>query len=176
MEQLFTPPAPAEIGALYERYAKHVYGVALAILHSHEEAEDVAQEVFLTLCSPTAYDPDRGSLCAFLTSMARSRAIDRLRSRCRAARLLKTWQEEAPQAPAPPTPCDQISTRRIEARVRAALEELPCAGRRVLGLAYYRELSQPEIAAKLHAPLGTVKTRARRALLELERALEDVLA
>ena len=64
----------AALGQLYDRHAKLVYGVALAILGSPEEAQDVVQEVFLTVSEPTAYDPARGTVGAFLTTMTRSRA------------------------------------------------------------------------------------------------------
>jgi RNA polymerase sigma-70 factor (ECF subfamily) len=163
---------PSAVAQLYGRYARLVHGVALAILGSREEAEDLTQEVFLTLCSPTAYDPNRGSVGAFLTTMTRSRAIDRLRCRIRSARLLKTWHE-TPFAHAPAMPCDDVSMQRAEERVRAALAGLPHALREVLEMAYYRGLSQQEIAAELDLPLGTVKSRSRRALLDLGHALED---
>jgi RNA polymerase sigma-70 factor, ECF subfamily len=170
------PANPSAIGPLYGRYAKLVYGVALAILDSREEAEDLTQEVFVTLCSPTAYDPNRGSVSAFLTTMTRSRAIDRVRCRGRSARLLKTWQEAAPFAHAPTMPCEHVSIQRAGERVRAALAGLPRAQRQVLEMAYYRGLSQQEIAIALDSPLGTVKSWSRRALLELGHALEDFMA
>ena len=167
---------PSAVGPLYRRYAKLVYGVALAILDSREEAEDLTQEVFVTLCSPTAYDPARGSVSAFLRTVTRSRAIDRLRCRGRSARLLKTWQEAAPVAHAPTMPCQHLSTQRAVERVRAALAGLPRAQRQVLEMAYYRGLSQQEIAVALDTPLGTVKSWSRRALRELGHALEDFVA
>ena len=71
------------LGSLYDRHGGFVYGLALAILKNQHEAEDVTQEVFLMLCSSTAFDADRGSLRAFLTTVVRSRAIDRWRRRTR---------------------------------------------------------------------------------------------
>ena len=165
---------PSTLGPLYDRYAKLVYGLALAILGCREEAEDLTQEVFVSVCEPTAYDPDRGSVGAFLTTMTRSRAIDRMRSRVRSTRLLRTWHEAAPPMPAPTMPCEHVSMRRIAARVRAVLAELPRSQRQVVEMAYYRGLSQREIAADLDMPLGTVKSRSRRALSTLGRALQDL--
>ena len=126
------------------------------------------------MSTPTAYDPARGTVSAFLTTMTRSRAIDRLRRRGRSVRLLKTWQEATPPAAAPASPFEQLSTAQCAERVRGALAELPQAERQVLELAYYKGLSQAEIAADLDTPLGTVKSRSRRALMTLKRALEDL--
>jgi RNA polymerase sigma-70 factor, ECF subfamily len=165
---------PSALGPLYDRYAKLVYGLALAILGSRDEAEDLTQEVFVTVCEPTAYDASRGSVSAFLTTMTRSRAIDRLRRRGRSVRLLKTWHEATPAAPAPATPFERVSMAHCAERVRGALAELPEAERQVLELAYFKGLSQAEIAADLDTPLGTVKSRSRRALMTLKRALEDL--
>jgi RNA polymerase sigma-70 factor, ECF subfamily len=165
---------PSTLGPLYGRYANLVYGVALAMLGSREEAEDLTQEVFVAICEPTAYDPERGTVSAFLITMTRSRAIDRLRRRSRSARLLKTWHEASPPALAPLTPFERVSMRRTAERVRAVLAELPRAERQVLELAYYGGLSQWEIASHLDTPLGTVKSRLRRALIKLERVLTDL--
>ena len=164
---------PSRLDQLYGRYARLVYGVALAILGSREEAEDVTQEVFEYICGPTRYDPDRGTVSAFLTIMTRSRAIDRLRRRGRSARLLKTWHEGKPTAPAPRTAFEHISMRRTAERMRAVLAELPWPQRQVLEMAYYGGLTQREIAADLGTPLGTVKTLSRRALMTLRRDLEN---
>jgi RNA polymerase sigma-70 factor (ECF subfamily) len=175
-EQLLSAAAadPSALGALYDRYAKLVYGLALAILGNREEAQDLTQEVFLTVSSPTTYDPARGSVSAFLTTMTRSRAIDRLRRRGRSVRLLKTWHEATPPAPSPVSPFERLSMAQCAERVRGALAELPTAERQVLELAYYQGLSQAEIAADLDTPLGTVKSRSRRALMALKRTLEDL--
>lgn len=172
-EQLLEAVAadPSALAALYDRYAKLVYRRALAILRCREEAQDLTQEVFVSVCKPTAYDRDRGTVGAFLTTMTRSRAIDRLRRRGRSARLLRTWHEAAPATPAPRTPFEHVSMRRTVERVRALLAELPGTQRQVLEMAYYDGLSQREIAADLGTPLGSVKSLSRRAMQKLERAL-----
>jgi RNA polymerase sigma-70 factor, ECF subfamily len=165
---------PSALAVLYDRYAKLVYGLALSMLGAREEAEDLTHEVFVAVCEPTAYDPDRGSVSAFLTTMTRSRAIDRLRQRSRSARLLRTWHKAAPPTPESTTPCEHVGMRRTAERVRAVLAGLPGAQREVLELAYYKGFSQREIAADLDTPLGTVKSRSRRALLALGQALVDI--
>ena len=166
---------PSALGELYDRYGKLVYGLALAILGSRQEAEDLTQEVFLTVYEQTGYDPARGSVGAFLTTMTRSRAIDRLRRRGRSVRLLRTWHEATPPARGPFTPLERVSMQQCADRVRAALSALPDAEREVLELAYYKGLSQAEIAADLDTPLGTVKSRSRRALIALKQTLGDLM-
>jgi RNA polymerase sigma-70 factor (ECF subfamily) len=164
---------PSALAPLYDRYGKLVYGLALAILRSREEAEDLTHEVFVSVCDPSldGYDRRRGSVGGFLMARTRWRAIDRLRQRCRAARLLQAWRDAEPPAPASQTPVELISLGRLAERVREGLAQLPENQRQVLELAYYGGLSQSEIAADLATPLGTVKSLSRRALLTLERDL-----
>src|SRR5207253_965158 len=158
---------PASLGPLYDRYGGLVYGLARAILQSEEEAEDLTQEIFVMLCRGTTYDVRRGSLGAFLTTLTRSRAIDRLRSRGRRLRILRASWRSAPPIDLPAAPVDRIATRECSARVRRAVAELPANERRVLEMVYYQGLTQAEIAATLDAPLGTVKSWCRRGLLGL---------
>jgi len=165
----------AALGPLYDRHGRLVYGLALAILKNQQEAEDLTQEVFLMLCSHTTYDASRGSVGAFLTTMVRSRAIDRLRHRSRSVRLLRAQWATAPAPELPPTPLDRVSTAQCSARVRRALAELPDAERRVVELAYYRGLTQAEIADELGAPLGSVKSWCRRGLIGLKNALGELV-
>ena len=166
---------PASLGPLYDRYGGLVYGLARAILQSEEEAEDLTQEIFVMLCQGTTYDVRRGSLGAFLTTLTRSRAIDRLRSRGRRLRILRASWRSAPPIDLPAAPVDRIATRECSARVRRAVAELPANERRVLEMVYYQGLTQAEIAATLDAPLGTVKSWCRRGLLGLRAALADLV-
>jgi RNA polymerase sigma-70 factor (ECF subfamily) len=71
------------LAALYDRHAGLVYGLAMKILGGQAEAEDLTQEIFLSLCGKCDYDPARGTLSAFLVTLTRSRAIDRIRARGR---------------------------------------------------------------------------------------------
>jgi len=166
---------PSALGALYDRYGRLVYGLAVAILANREEAEDLTHEVFVTLRSANTYDPARGSVGSFLTTLARSRAIDRLRGRTRSVRLLRDHWQSSPPIELPATPPDQVSARRTTERVRASLAELSDNERRVLEMAYYKGLTQAEIADDLGVPLGTVKSWCRRGLLNLKRALGDLV-
>jgi RNA polymerase sigma-70 factor (ECF subfamily) len=163
------------LGPLYDRYGGVVYGLARAILQSQEEAEDLTQEIFVTLCQGTTYDATRGSLGAFLTTLTRSRAIDRVRSRGRHVRLLHASWRNAPALELPLPAVDRLALRECSERVRGAVAELPENERRVLEMAYYQGLTQAEIAATLEAPLGTVKSWCRRGLLGLRAALADLV-
>jgi RNA polymerase sigma-70 factor (ECF subfamily) len=165
---------PAALGAVYDRYAGLVYGLARAALGNEDEAQDLTQEIFLTLYRQRSYDPSRGGLGGFLATMTRTRAIDRLRARGRKVRLLRDLQRTATPPAHPFTPLERISMAQCSVRVRAALAELPENQRRVLEMTYYRGLTQTEIAADLDTALGTVKSWARRGLLSLKHALGDL--
>jgi RNA polymerase sigma-70 factor (ECF subfamily) len=159
------------LGVLYDRYAGLVYGLAMRILSAPAEAEDLTQEIFLTLCTRRDYDPARGSLQAFLVTLTRSRAIDKIRKRTRKSRLLAHRADEL--VPSDPTvsPLEELSLAECSERVRAALTTLPEAQRRVIEMSYYRGLTQTEIADELAAPLGTVKSWTRKGLLKLRDTL-----
>jgi|SRR5262245_5696717 len=150
------------LAEFYDRFAPLVNALALRILRDSSDAEDVVQEVFLQAWRQAdRFDPSRGSPEAWLCTIARTRAIDRLRRR--AAR------REEPEEAAPP-PSD--APRNEEAlAVRKAVAELSEDQRRALELAYYEGLTQTEIAARLGEPLGTIKTRIRTAMIRLREAL-----
>ncbi len=163
----------AALGLLYDRYAKSVYGLALHILKQPQEAEDLTQEVFLTFWRGSSYNPERGSIGQFLMLLARSRAIDKLRSRTSRFRFLLRWQQSLWAQISPDPPLENASHQEVATRVKQALADLSADRRQVLELAYYGGLSQSEIAQQLNLPLGTVKTRSRQGLLKLRQALED---
>jgi len=166
---------PSALGPLYDRHGRLVYGLALAILRNSDEAQDLTQEVFLSLCGSELYDPGRGTVGAFLTTLVRSRGIDRLRRRTRRTRLLRAQWEAAPPAVPPPLPQDRVALAECAGRVRAALGDLPETERRALEMAYYQGLTQAEIADDLGVPLGTVKSWCRRGLISLKRTLGDLV-
>jgi len=163
------------LGPLYDRHSRLVYGLALAILANADEAQDLTQEVFLSLCDSRLYDPARGSVGAFLTTLVRSRAIDRLRRRTRRVRLLRAQWEAAPPLEPAAMPHDRLAEAQSAQRVRAALEALSGDERRVLEMSYYKGLTQAEIAEDLGIPLGTVKSWCRRGLIALKRSLGDLV-
>jgi RNA polymerase sigma-70 factor (ECF subfamily) len=162
---------------VYDRFSPILLGLLLRILRSRAEAEDVLQEVFLQVWQQArSFDASRGRAFTWLVTLARSRAIDRLRavdSRERAA-------QRSAEAPPPTPPAagwadeEAIRAERAEA-VRGALGELPEEQRQVLLLAYLEGMSQTEIAAAKNQPLGTVKTRTRAGLKKLSESLRTRL-
>ncbi len=158
---------------VYDRYGPILFGLLLRILRSRPEAEDVLQEVFLQVWRQArSFDPARGRAFTWLVTLARSRAIDRLRAVDSRERAARASAEEAPPAGEAQTWAedDAVRAERAEA-VRGALAELPEEQRQVLVLAYLEGMTQSEIAAAKGQPLGTVKTRTRTGLKRLSDAL-----
>jgi RNA polymerase sigma-70 factor (ECF subfamily) len=151
----------------YDRYASLVYTFAFRLLGSRSDAEDLLQEVFLQVWRQAqSYSPERGSPEAWLITMTRSRAIDKLRSlRRRDISPLSPDQPPRLEGGTPVEPPTQASEARLT--VQGVLTKLPEAQRTVLELAYFDGLTQSEIAARLGEPLGTVKTRIRAGLERL---------
>jgi RNA polymerase sigma-70 factor, ECF subfamily len=151
----------------YERYASLAFTFALRLLGSRSDAEDLLQEVFLQVWHQARhYSPERGSPEAWLITMTRSRAIDRLRSMHR--REMSSLSPDEPGRAAGGTqlkPATQASEAKLT--VQGVLAKLPETQRTVLELAYFDGLTQSEIAARLGEPLGTVKTRMRTGLERL---------
>jgi RNA polymerase sigma-70 factor, ECF subfamily len=162
----------AALGTLYDRYATLVYRLALRVLGNSQEAEDLTQEIFLILWKGSNYQPSRGSLSSFLTTLTRSRAIDRLRSRGSNLKFLQRWSQTMMTDPSPLTPFELASLSQRSEYVQDALAQLPEKQRQVLELAYYDGLSQSEISTRLAAPLGTVKSWSRQGLLNLRKHLQ----
>ncbi len=143
---------------LYERYAQLVLNVAARILRNSEDAEEVVQEVFWQVwCCAGRYDPVRGVPEAWLMTLTRTRAIDLMRASRRPATV---GAEALADIPADPG-CEEIDAP-AERLVTAAMQELSVEQRQALELAYYEGLTHTEIAARVGAPLGTVKTWANR--------------
>lgn len=158
---------------MYDRASKLVYGLALRVLRDTGEAEEVMQEVFLQVWHrAAAHDPARGSATAWLVMLTRSRAIDRLRAGRRVRE--QASMEEMPgfdPASEAADPEEQAGVAQIGRKVREALAQLPAEQRRALELAYYEGLSHGEIAERLAAPLGTVKTRIRAGMMRLREQM-----
>lgn len=156
--------------ALYDRHAPVLLALATRVLGSRDEAEEVVQESLIRVWQEAkSYDPARGGLRAWLCTIARNRALDRLRRRS-----TSTKAAAVPEAAEPPAGPDSLAAgAETAARVRSALASLPDAQRKALELAYYEGLTHTEIAEKTGAPLGTVKTRILDGMRKLKSMLVD---
>lgn len=169
------------LSSLFDRYRAVVFSFALRILGDRAEAEEILTDVFLQSWRGAAgFDRTRGSVPAWLITLCRSRAIDRLRARRRREAAMGVLARDgtasaATGAPGDPSAADslveaaEITARRR--RIAAALGGLSDPQRRAIELAYYGELTQSEIAARLGEPLGTIKTRIRQGLMALRETL-----
>jgi len=160
------------LAELYDRHSRQVYSIAVRILQNPADAEDVVQDVFSQAWRHASrYDVARGAVGAWLLTVARSRAIDRLRARrvrpdlAAPGKIVRDVLDPALLQDA------QLLTAEQVERLRGALGELPMPQRTALELAYYEGLTHKEIAERLQEPLGTVKTRIRLAMSKLRDTL-----
>jgi RNA polymerase sigma-70 factor (ECF subfamily) len=185
----------AALGVLYERHSGTIYARAMRLTRDRSAAEEVVQETFLALWNRAElFDPSRGTLAGWLLTIARNRSVDRVRAAGRRApaapfsSLLGAGLDDATSLDwlldtsepvgggrAEPGPEAIVVTSETQASVRAAVAALGTLERQAIVLAYRDGLSQSEVAERLGWPLGTVKTRTRRALRMLRDALERTL-
>ena len=160
------------LAELYDRRARLIFSLALRILRERADAEDVVQEVFAQVWAQAGrYDPARGAVAAWMLTVARSRAIDRLRARSGRPEIGgETHAIESATDAAVPQDLQLLSAEQVDS-VRRAVNELPLPQRAALELAYYEGLTHAEIADRLSEPLGTIKTRIRQSLIKLRESL-----
>jgi RNA polymerase sigma-70 factor (ECF subfamily) len=165
----------AALRGLYDRCAARAMALARRILSDPQEAEEVVQETFVQVWRQASrFDAARGSPAAWVATIARSRAIDRLRARHAGDRVRTAAELEDPANEGISRAAGEIAEEReLKRRVDAALQALPVEQRRTLELAYFEGLSQSQIAERLGDPLGTVKTRVRLGLSRLATLLGD---
>jgi RNA polymerase sigma-70 factor (ECF subfamily) len=183
------------LAALYDRHADAVFASAYRLTSDRGLAEEVVQETFLALWNRAdTFDPSVGSLAAWLHTIARNRTVDRLRAAGRRPTLLPLssvagsgYGGDEPDADAlervlasgaivagsmpSRSPEMEVALKELRGALQAALAEMPDVERVVIVMAYGEDLSQSEIAERLGWPLGTVKTRTRRALRRLREVL-----
>src|SRR5262249_1530372 len=164
------------LAELYDRHGSTVYALAQAIVGERADTEEVVADAFgQAWRTPSQFDPARGSVIAWLCPIARTRALALVRARGRRAKALERAAQQTETGFAEPA---DRSVERQEARelVTHSLTDLPEPQRRVIELAYFGGLTQSEIAAQLHEPLGTVKTRLRAGMEKLRDALAPRLS
>jgi RNA polymerase sigma-70 factor (ECF subfamily) len=161
---------PRALRELYDRYGSLLYSVALRILGNGTDAEDAAQRCWVQAWQTAAsYEPKRGPVAAWLLTMVRSRALDLSRS-ITSRRRAEDAVETEPLDP-PLDPSDTAQRRTLREQIERALASLNDDQRRVLEIAYFEGLSQSEVATRIGAPLGTVKSWTRQGLERLRELL-----
>jgi RNA polymerase sigma-70 factor (ECF subfamily) len=160
------------LASLYDATSRTVYGLLLRVLADHSAAEEVLLDVYAQVWRQAAtYCPERGRPLAWLTTIARSRAIDRVR-RTRQEQQREAPLDEALRASGGESVEEGVMAGEVRSVVRAALDALAPEQRDVIELAYYGGMSHSEIAAARGLPLGTVKTRTRLGLMRLREMLK----
>jgi RNA polymerase sigma-70 factor, ECF subfamily len=162
------------VNALYDRYGRLIYSVALHVVGDVETAEEITQDVFVRACDGAGgYQPDVAKVSSWLVSIARHRAIDELRRRSvRPEKEDMDWPDDIGIDAIDGLPLSEGPEKEVEIsmqsqKIRQIVGELPPDQRQVLGLAYFEGLSHSQIAARLGEPLGTVKSRIRIAMQKL---------
>jgi RNA polymerase sigma-70 factor (ECF subfamily) len=166
----------AALAAFYQRFAPTLYGLALKMMKNEKEAEDVLQEGFVYIWrKAAAYNPQLNSPFSWAVMIVRNKAIDRIRSLHRFARIIERATVEFLHcAEADERSADEPMFSEQRAIVRDALAQIPQEQRQAIELAFFSGFTHEEIAAQLATPLGTIKARIRRGMLRMrELVMED---
>jgi len=163
---------------LHQRFSGIVYSTIYKVLNDREDTQDVAQEVFAQIWKKARlYEASKGKPLTWVATMARNRAIDRLRSKQRRARLRDAFSEEEKTADfmTQRDAFDDVAASEAGEVVRSAVLELSDEQRQAIEMAYFGGMTQSEIADNLGEPLGTVKARIRRGMIKLKKKVEPRL-
>jgi RNA polymerase sigma-70 factor (ECF subfamily) len=164
------------LSELYHRYHRLVFSLAIAVVGDSPTAEEVTLDVFTRVWQKAdTYQPDRAAVRTWLSRITRNLALNVLRHRkSRLDSRTLSWADVSPPPiPTESQPESQAELAQVQARVRAAIQELPPEQQEALAMAYFRGYSHQQIADKLDHPLGTVKTRIRSAMKKLRYMLQD---
>jgi RNA polymerase sigma-70 factor (ECF subfamily) len=164
------------LSTLYDRYVRMIFGLAFNTVGDEQLAEEITQDVFIRIWEKaSSYRAEQGKVLNWIASIARYRAIDLFRRRnVRPEGHSISWADAEPLMLSDVVDVEnevELSQRKQE--VRRAMRKLPTEQRQALALAYFRGLSQQEIAVELHQPLGTIKTRIRLGMQKLRPLLES---
>ena len=164
---------------LYDAFSGILYSLGVRMLERREDVEELLQEVFTKIWKEADhYDPRRGAPLAWAITITRHRAIDRIRAINRRLHLKVAAQEEASGDSTAPIPTPMQAAAKAESArvVQESLKELADEVREIIELAYFGGLSQSQIAERLALPLTTVKSRMRRAMIQLRHTLRSYSA
>ncbi len=172
---------PVALSQLYDRYASMLKAVIIKVLHNDAEADDMLQEVFVEIWNRAgSYCADKGKPLGWIITLTRRRSIDRLRKRDAYCRAEDRLTEETKNTPAVYTGRldEEIAHAEMREVLKPVLDSLPIAQKQAIEFAFYKGMSQREIAAHTGIPLGTIKTRLElglRKVAEALRGFEDLL-
>ena len=165
------------LAELYDRHGKRLRATIDGVVHEEGEADDVLQEIFIQIWEEAArYSPKAGQPLGWMVTIARRRAIDRLRRRQAYSRARERYQERVTQETSNSTrQADEVfMLNDLRHFLKECMRVLPRLQREALELAFFKGLSHREIAAATHAPLGTVKTRLELGLQKLTHVLRPL--
>ncbi len=176
--EAITDRRPQALSEFYARHSSRLKSVIGNVVHEEGETDDVLQEALIQIWREAGrYSPKAGKLLAWVVTLARRRAIDRLRRRqayCRAKERYQTHVDEQPQSKPHPHAFDEISRADLRRFLHRRLKELPPYQREAIELSFFTGMSHREIANATRAPLGTVKTRLELGLQKLTQALAPI--
>lgn len=161
--------------AFYRKFNGLLYSTIHRVLNDHQDTEDIMQEVLMQVWQKAhLYEPSKGKPMTWVTTMARNRAIDRIRSKQRRSRLNDDFehQNKVEQPEFVEDTSDLLIAKEADTVVQNAVMELTPEQRQAIQLAYFNGLTQSEIADQLNEPLGTVKARIRRGVQRLEQVVK----
>jgi RNA polymerase sigma-70 factor (ECF subfamily) len=162
----------AALRIIYQDTSAKLFGVCLRILKDRNEAEDVLQDVYVTVWrKAAAFDPGRASPITWLVAIARNRAIDRLRASAVSRRIEPIEAADAVSDPAPAA-VERVEQAQQQQRLARCLEELEARHASAIRAAFLDGATYEELAARMSVPLGTMKSWIRRGLLKLRVCLE----
>ena len=169
---------PEALSKLYDRYNGIIKALILRVVHNEAEADDLLQEIFMELWNQAKnFSAQKGKPLGWMVTLARRRAIDGLRKKqayMRAGERLQNETEQQPDAWVHNSTEEEITFSDTRILVRKVINSLPPAQREAVDLAFFRGMSQREIAAKTNTPLGTVKTRLELGLKKIYDGLKNL--
>jgi RNA polymerase sigma factor (sigma-70 family) len=158
---------------IYQDTSAKLFGVCLRILHDRSEAEDVLQDVYVTVWrKASTFDPGRASPITWMVTIARNRAIDRLRATAVNRRMEPIEAADAVSDPSP-VAVERVELAQQHQRLAGCLQELEARHSAAIRAAFLDGATYEELAARMSVPLGTMKSWIRRGLLKLRACLEQ---
>ncbi len=169
---------PDGLSQLYDRYNGILKALILRVIHNEAEADDLLQEIFMEIWNQAKnFSAQKGKPLGWMVTLARRRAIDGLRKKqayARAEERLQNETEQQPDAWVHNATEEEIVLSDTRALIRKVISGLPPPQQQAIDLAFFRGMSQREIAAKTNTPLGTVKTRLELGLKKIYDGLKEL--